>query len=143
MGLIQNIYNYFRGCPLIDEQARLRFNSLGAQPSEYTIDDEGPENPVIMRYMDGSTLRIKSFSLGSRMEYGEDERVNISNSGYFEQLQAWVEAQNHRRDYPQMDPGQRPMKLEALTSGYLFTTEAATARYQIQLRLTYYQKGER
>ena len=143
MSISQGLHDYFRACPLIDRKNRLNFNSLGAKPTEYSIDDEGPENPVIKTYVDGGSLRFRTFSLATRAVYGEDERVNISNSGTYEQLRAWVEEQNRLRRFPQMDEGQMPHRLEALTDGYLYTTDTNTARYQIQLRLTYYQKGAR
>ncbi len=143
MGLAESIWAYFRACPLIGTRERLSFNCLAAQTCEFAIDDEGPENPVVKSYMDGSSLRVKTFVLASRQSYGADARENLSKSGFFEQLAAWVEQQNRLHILPQMPEGQEPCKLEALTAGYLFSSEGDTARYQIQLRLTYYQKGGR
>lgn len=143
MGLAESIWEYFRACPLIDREERLSFNCLAAQPCAFGIDDEGPENPVVRSYLDGGSLRARTFVLASRQSYGADARSNLDKSGFFERLAAWVEEQNRLRRFPQMEAGQQPRRLEALTAGYLFASEGDTARYQIQLRLTYYQKGGR
>lgn len=142
MTLGETLWDYFRKCPLIDQQNRLNFNALGAEPSECTIEDT-PENPILQQYMDGSTVRAKTFVLGSRLSYGLDARMNIESSGAFEALRRWIEQQNRAKQFPALEEGRRALKLEALTDGYLFTSEEDTARYQIQLRLTYFEKGER
>ncbi len=142
MGLAESVWAYFKACPLISGQ-RLSFNCLAAQTCEFAIDDEGPENPVVKTYVDGGSLRVKTFVLASRQAYGADARNNLSKSGFFEELADWVEAQNRLHNLPQMADGQEARKLEALTAGYLFSSDGDTARYQIQLRLTYYQKGGR
>ncbi|MFV0413870.1 MAG: hypothetical protein ACK5L3_11510 [Oscillospiraceae bacterium] len=142
MSLSESLHSYFKACPLIDSAGRLNFNYLGAKTTEYTI-EEVPETPTIKQYVSGSSLRQKTFYFGSRESYGEDARIQIGKSGFYEQMAEWVEEQNLKKTFPDMAAGKRAMKLECLTDGYLFASEADTARYQIQLRLTYFQKGER
>lgn len=142
MSLTENLFNYFRACPLVDTANKLNFNFLGPEPTEYTI-EEVPETPIVKRYVSGSSIRQKTFYFASRESYGEDARVQIENSGFYEQMQAWVEKQDQKRVYPVLLDGQRAMKIECLSSGYLFTSEEDAAKYQIQLQLTYFQKGER
>ena len=38
-----------------------------------------------------------------------------------------------------LEDGKRPIKIESLTSGYLFSATEDSARYQIQCRLVYYE----
>ncbi|MFV0351428.1 MAG: hypothetical protein ACK5JF_03840 [Oscillospiraceae bacterium] len=142
MSLTENLYKYFCACPLVDTANKLNFNFLGEKPTEYTI-EEVPETPVIQQYVSGSSIRQKTFYFASREEYGQDARVQIEKSGFYEQMQVWVEEQNRKRRYPCMLEGQTAKRIECLSSGYLYTSETDTARYQIQLRLTYFQKGER
>lgn len=142
MKIADSLWNYFRKCPLIDKRNRLSFNALGNEPTEFSIEDE-PENPVLCQYIDGSTLRAKTFTLASRQKFGLNARLNIENSGFFEALCSWIEQQNRQRNFPALTEGRQALKLEALTDGYLFSNEADTARYHIQLRLTYFDKGER
>lgn len=142
MNMADNLWEYFRQCPMIDRQNRLSFNALGTETAEFSLEDE-PENPVLRQYIDGSTLRAKTFTLASRLQYGLDARLNIEQSGFFEKLRRWIETQNRLKNHPVLEKGQQALRLEALTDGYLFTNETDTARYQIQFRLTYFEKGER
>lgn len=140
--MVDELRAWLRSCPLIDSKDRFDVNYLGAEPVCYTV-DEVPTTPIIKKYLDGSTLRQKVFVVASRDAYGANVLQNIANSGFWEQFTEWVETQNAHRQYPSMRDGQTPRKIEVTTSHYLFESGADTARYQIQMALTYYQKGER
>lgn len=140
--MIDAIRCWLRACPLIDRKDRFNVNYLGAVPICFTV-EETPNSPVVRRYLDGSTLREKTFVVASRDDYGEDVLINIANSGFWEKFSDWVERQNRSKRFPLMSHGKQPQKIEVTTSHYLFEADATTARYQIQMKLTYFQKGER
>lgn len=140
--MIESIRTWLRDCPLIDKKDRFNVNFLDADPICYTV-EETPTSPIIKRYLDGSTVREKAFAVASRDEYGGDVLINIANSGFWEQFSDWVEQQNKSKNYPQMAEGQKPMTIEITTTHYLYEASATTARYQLQMKLTYFQKGER
>lgn len=140
--MIDEIRQWLRKCPLIDKGDRFNVNYLGADPLCYTL-EETPNIPILIQYLDGSSLREKIFVVASRDEYGADVLVNITNSGFWEQFEKWVESQNRKKSFPKMGENQTPRKIEITSSHYLFETSETTARYQIQMKLTYYQKGER
>lgn len=56
------------------------FNAIGPEIAEFSTEDE-PENLILCQYIDGSTLKSKTFVLASRQEYGLDARLNIEKSG--------------------------------------------------------------
>lgn len=57
-----------RTCPLLDEDGKVRVNFLGETPIEYVI-EEVPAEPIVKRYVDGSSIRQVLFIFASRDEY--------------------------------------------------------------------------
>lgn len=136
--IIDKIREYFLKCPLIDELARINVDYLGVDPVEYTIDSV-PSETIIKQYVDGGTLKQYVFVFGSREYYGSDTLQNIENSGFYEKFSEWIENQSDIGNLPLLEEKKRPFKIEVLTSGYLFDTSEENARYQIQMRLVYYE----
>lgn len=136
--IIESIRNYFLSCPLLDEFARLDIDYLGVDALNYTIDSV-PSETLIKQYVDGGKLNQYIFTFGSREYYGADVLQNIDNSGFYEKLTVWIEEQNENEIYPILGDNQDPLKVEVVTSGYLMGATENLARYQIQLRLTYYE----
>lgn len=141
MSITQSIYNFIRACPLIEKGIRVRFNRLGDLAQEFSVEDT-PEDVIVQRFI-GSSIRQKTFYLTSRESYSQDQRVNIEKSDFYEAFQEWIEEQNRIKNFPVLGGNKRSVKLECLTSGYLYAAEEDTAQYQIQLRLQYENKGER
>ena len=56
MDIIRAVYDYFKSCPLLDGEGRVRVNFLGDRPVEYVI-EEIPAEPIVKRYVDGSSIR--------------------------------------------------------------------------------------
>lgn len=141
MSISQAIYDYIRGCPLIENNIRIRFNRLGSNPQEFSI-EETPEDIVVKRYI-GASVRQKTFYLTSRETFSQDQRTNIEKSDFYERFYAWIESQNKAKNLPILEGDNKALSITCLTSGYLYTATDDTAQYQIQLRLEYLHKGER
>lgn len=142
MTFAQGFYDYFRDCPLFDKKNRLNFNYRGVKPAQYTI-DAPPSGPPIKRYMSGSVIKEKLIILGSVESYGENAMVQIQSSGFYEALEAWITEQDNLKHFPETPEGTVPIRLECLTDGYMMEADEKSARYQIQLKLTYQQGGKR
>lgn len=140
--MINEIRTWLRNCPFIGDDDRFNINYLDASPICFSI-EETPNSPVITTYLDGSTIREKNWVLASTQDYSPDSLQQLANSGFWENFSAWVEKQNKQRIFPQMDEGQIPRKIEISTTHYLYQADTNTARYQLQMKLTYFQKGER
>lgn len=136
--IIENIRNYFLKCPLIDKKSRINIDYLGVDAVEYTIDSV-PSDPILKKYVDGGALKQHLFIFGSREYYGSDTLQNMENSGFYEQLNSWIEEQNSIGNLPILGKNKESTKIEVLTSGYLFDASEETAKYQVQLRLVYYE----
>lgn len=137
-GMIEAIRNYIAACPYLAEGRILGVDRLGADPIEYSIDTV-PCEPVVKRYTDGSSVRQIEFIFGSREAYGPDVLQNIMNSGFYEDFADWIEQQEDLRNFPDFGPYRSVQSIEVLTNGYAFEVGTDTSRYQIQLRITYYQ----
>lgn len=122
---------------------RLAIDFLPKQARTYSVDTV-PCKEEIKRYMDGSSLRQFLFVLSSRNFKGDNISQNADNLAFYEAFAEWVLQQNQTKNFPQLGTGRTARKIEVSTSGYPFQIdENGTARYQIQLRLEYFQKGTR
>ena len=140
--IIKVLSDWLDTCPRIAAGV-LRAEYLGKTDNDFTIDTV-PTEPVIKRYIDGSTLNQFAFVIGSRQAYGEDTLQNIANSGLFEDIATWIRQQNATGTLPQLDDGMTATKVEALTTTYLIedNPDIFSARYQIQCRLTYFKEAD-
>lgn len=137
--ILESIRNFMLQCPYLEEMAPVYVDYLDNEAVSYTIDSI-PNTPVIKEYTDGSKLKQFLFVFGSREFYGPDYVQNIENSGVFEKISAWFDDMTENNSLPALSDGKIPIKIETVSSGYVFGTTADTARYQIQARLIYYEE---
>ena len=137
--IIDALEKYFIGCELLKDGA-LRVDYLGEKPVEYTI-EVLPCDPVVKRYLGGSTVRQYLFAFGSREFYSQERLQNIQNSAFYERLADWVETKSKSWVLPELPDGMEAQQLEVVSSGYLFDGSMTNARYQIQLRLLYFKEA--
>lgn len=138
--IIAILQEYFEACPLLCGR-RLNVDYLPKKPIAYML-SPSPADSILTQYHGGAALRQYVFVIASVALYGEEVLTNLANSGFFEQLEAWMRKQTRRRRLPQLPAGCRAMRLEALSTGYLYDASATEAHYQIQCRLVYYQGGD-
>ena len=141
MTIIESVREYLKACPLL-EDGLLRVDFLPEEAATYSV-DVTPVTPVVKRYMDGSSVRQFLFTLATRTYYGEFIRQQLDNLAFFDQFEEWIDEQNRAKALPDLGEGRQAQRLEVTTSGYVFAADTETARYQIQCRLTYFQKGAR
>lgn len=137
--IIDALEKYFIGCELLKDGA-LRVDYLGEKPVEYSI-EVLPCDPVVKRYLGGSTVRQYLFAFGSREFYSQERLQNIQNSAFYELLADWVETRSMSGILPELPDGMEAQQLEVVSSGYLFDGSMTNARYQIQLRLLYFKEA--
>lgn len=118
---------------------KIKVNNLDETPLSMTI-DQVPANPVIKKYVDGGSQRQTIFVLASREEYDAQTWKQIEAANFYENLQEWFEEQNYNKNLPTLDNGFHALRIEVTSSGYLFSSDKKTARYQIQCKLIYYKE---
>lgn len=138
MTIIESVKNFILNCPYLGELARVNVDFLPECPDTYSI-EEVPTQTVIKRYLDGSSERQFLFTFAARLNYSDEVRNNIDNSGFFEDFANWLERCTEKDIFPEMSEGMTPSKIEAISSGYLFDVsgDLSNSRYQIQCRLIY------
>lgn len=119
---------------------RLDVDFLDEEAETYSVDTI-PCEEIIKRYKDGGTVRQFQFAVSSRRFYEQNIKQNLSNLQFFEDLAEWAENKARLRELPEMDKGRTPQKIVVTSTAYPFiVSEDGKARYQMQMRLEYYQE---
>ena len=141
MKIIEALKDYISKCPYLEEFSEsINVDYLSDAYGSYSI-EEVPTGPIIKKYINGDSERQFDFIFSSRESYGADVLQNIENSGFYEDFSTWIEEESFNNNLPDLGEGREPIKIEVSTTGYAFQTDINQARYQIQLKLIYLQKG--
>ena len=134
--MIEKIRKYFIENDIIDENSRINVDFLGEEPTEFALIPI-TVNPILEKYIDGSSLRQFQFQLLSCNYYGADVMQNITNSTFYEELYKMIEKYNRLKKLPDIDGIE---SIECLNSGGIVNAQTNTARYSIQMKITYFCK---
>lgn len=142
MTIIDSVKAFILKCPYLEDLEHINIDYLKSEDGAYSIEEE-PTDTIIQEYVDGSSDRQFVFVLATTMLWNDEVVNNISNCGFFENFQNWLEDCSVNEDFPEMPQGLEPYKIEAMSSGYLFgvNENQQLARYQIQCRLLYSKEG--
>lgn len=122
---------------------RLSVDFLPEEAKSYSVDTV-PTTEIVKRYLDGSSIRQFLFCVSSREFYSDNIAQNVDNHAFYEGLAAWLERKSKLRQFPNIGTGRTVRSIEISSTAYPFVVdEHGTARYQLQLKLTYFQKGDR
>ncbi|MBY6932285.1 hypothetical protein [Clostridium botulinum] len=113
-------------------------NYLGAETDSFSL-EEIPCEPILKKYLDGSTKRQFRFAFCSREPYGQEVIQQIDNSGFYEKFSDEIEKKNNNGILP-IDDNIEPLSLKVTSSAYVASNDEDTAMYQINLNLSYYKK---
>lgn len=138
--MLEAVSAWLQQCPLLAGQ-RINANYLGADALDWAL-IEAPTTPVLTRYMDGSTLRQKAYALTAVQDYSPDLLMQLAASGIWEGISEWIQAQAfYRKNLPDLGEGKTCTKVEVTATHSIIYSSAQTARYQLQIMITYFQKG--
>lgn len=118
---------------------RLDVDFLDNDVETYSVDTI-PCPEVVKRYRDGSCVKQFQFAVASRNVYDQNIAQNLENLQFFADLTEWIEGEARLRKLPEMDGNRKAQRIEVLSTAYPFVvSEDGKARYQIQLKLEYFQ----
>ena len=138
MTVIECLRNWFREYEGLS--GRFSVDLLDEEAGTHSIDTI-PCEEVLKRYVDGSTRKQYQFAVSSRRFYEQNIAQNLENLQFFEDLTKWVEHKANARELPVMDNGRTALKIVVTSNAYPFIiSEDGKARYQLQMRLEYFQK---
>ncbi len=132
--MIEKIKDYFiQNIQLAQEFENILVDFIGDEAITYTIEPI-PVEPVIRPYTDGSSLRQYVFQFGSREYYDNGVAQNIENLDFYERFKNEIETKNRNGVLPDVEGIQ---SIECLTDGTIQDVQNGTAKYIIQMRITY------
>ncbi len=131
--MIEKIRKYLIENEIVDEECRVNVDFLGENPTEFAIIPIAV-NPILKKYIDGSSLRQYQFQLISCNYYGADVMQNMANSKFYEELYDKIESNNDDGILPDIKGIE---SIECLNNGAILDVTTNTARYSIQMKITY------
>ena len=131
--MIEKIRKYLIENEIVDEECRVNVDFLGENPTEFAIIPIAV-NPILKKYIDGSSLRQYQFQLISCNYYGADVMQNMANSKFYEELYDKIESNNDDEILPDIKGIE---SIECLNNGAILDVTTNTARYSIQMKITY------
>lgn len=145
MSIISSLYDYLLTCPFLKQVDGYTMLYVDYSKDDETVTyslNETPCNPVIKTYVSGNTVNQFLFTISSIENYGSDSELNTSNLKFYEDFSEWIRTNNKNTLLPSMEADKNPTKIECLTGGYMLNnaSNGQSARYVIQMKLTYDQK---
>ena len=132
--MIEKIRDYFKSkVTLAKEFDNILVDFLGEDATSYSIEPI-PVEPVLKSYADGGSLRQYVFQFGSREFYDDSVAQNINNLGFYEKFQEEIETNNKNGVLPEITGIQ---SIECLNNGTIQDVQSGTAKYVIQMKITY------
>ena len=129
---------WLRTCPTV-ERARVFGADYLGEAESYSLD----VTPTALRYRENilgemvlRETQEQNFVFASREPYGDQFQQNLENLAFFQDVVAWIIAQNNARNFPAWDGGDVVAIVPTL-SAYPIAMGSAYARYQIQIKVTY------
>jgi hypothetical protein len=132
--MITEIREYLKNLSIVDSFTRINVDYLGETPTEYVIEPI-PTEKVIKKYTDGSTLNQYVFQFGSREYYSSDVVENMQKSTFYEDFEKCIRWNNDNNILPNI---QGIQSIECVNVGSIQDTGSDTAKYAIQMRITYF-----
>lgn len=143
--IMEGIREFIKECPCIQIyldalRTDVNIEYLEEDGKNYSIESE-PVKPVVKSYLDGSAVKQFAFIFASRESYGRESIENLANCGFYEEFADWIEECNRNKVFPDIGEKREVTKMWAATTPYVFDTVEATAKYQIQVMMQYYQRA--
>lgn len=140
--IIESIRNFIKELICLEtfnNAIRVNVNYLEPNVDTYSI-EEMPIEPILKKYIDGSSIRQYAFIFTSREPYSSDVIQNIDNSGFYEKFADEIETKNDNEEFPVLDDNLETLEIKITSTGYAFAVSEDSAQYQINLRLKYLKK---
>ena len=117
----------------------ININYLPAKTDNFSI-EEIPVNPIVKKYVDGSSIRQFQFVFCSREPYGAEILQNIENSTFYEDFADEIEKKNNQGVLPLLADNLEARSIEILSNAYTVSVTEDTSMYQINLNFKYYKE---
>lgn len=121
------------------EGGRINVDCLPAELASYSLDSD--PSYTVTTYMDGTQAVERTYVIASREAIGDDIAQNAANLEWYDNLAAWIRRQRRARNWPDIGKGRTVSNISVVSTPYPFVvSEDGEARYQIQIKLNYYEE---
>lgn len=132
--MVEKLIKYFKeNITLTEEFNEILADFLGEEATAYSI-EVIPSDEVLRPYTDGGGLYQLVFNFCSKEFYDESVTQNINNLKFYERFSNEIEEKNRKKIFPEIDGIQ---SIECLNNGTIENIQNGTAKYGIQMRITY------
>ena len=132
--MVEKLIKYFKeNITLTEEFNEILADFLGEEATAYSI-EVIPSDEVLRPYTDGGGLYQLVFNFCSKEFYDESVTQNINNLKFYERFSNEIEEKNKKKILPEIDGIQ---SIECLNNGTIENIQNGTAKYGIQMRITY------
>ena len=135
--IMEEVRWFLRTYPPLAE-GKLHVDFLPEEARSYSV-DAVPAKEIVRSYVDGSTHRQFLFVVASREFFGDEVRQQLDNLDFYNGFSEWLRKQTMTGQLPDLGAGRKAIAIETTTIGYVLSTEADRARYQIQCRMDFLQ----
>lgn len=139
--MIEKIRDYIAECPYLDEFTKVNVNYLVDKVNAYSVNEDSGYNPVLEPRIYGNDEMQFLFSFDAKFYWNEETENNIDNSKFFEKFRDWLEDNNSKGKYPEIE-GIEPLTIGAITNGFIYATNSDEAIYRISCSFTYEKEGK-
>lgn len=118
---------------------RINVDCLPAELATYSLDSD--PSYTVSTYLDGTQAVERTYVIASREAIGDDIAQNTANLEWYDGLAAWIRRQRRARNWPDIGKGRTVSNISVVSTPYPFVVnEDGEARYQIQIKLNYYEE---
>lgn len=139
--MIEKIRDYIAKCPHLDEFTKVNVNYLVDKVNAYSVNEDSGYNPVLEPRIYGNDEMQFLFSFDAKFYWNEETENNIDNSKFFEKFRDWLEDNNSKGKYPEIEDIE-PLTIGAITNGFIYATNSDEAIYRISCSFTYEKEGK-
>lgn len=135
--VLQGIKEFIETYPDLKAFPKIDMEKLEENATAYMIENV-PADPIVKKYVDGSSIRRCVFAISSREFYGDVE--NLETHAFYEGFSSWMEECSSSGNLPDIGENMEAMSVKATTGAYVYNAEGTKAQYRIQCVLNYYKK---
>ena len=133
---------WLRTCPVFVSTAYFGADFLKDDPNQfalYSVPSTLATRENILGDIKLRPVQAQNFVIAYRAPYGSQVVQNLDNVLFFQKVEAWIWAQNAAHNFPTWDGGEVESIVPTITPT-IMEAGTATARYQIQIKVTYHIK---
>lgn len=135
-----SVRQWLRTCPAFSSNDYFGADFLRDDPqisALYSVPSSMRLRENILGDMELDPVQTQNFIIAYRAPFGSAVQQNLDNLQLFQQVSAWIWAQNAAHNFPTWEGGEITSIVPTITP-VIMEAGTDTARYQIQIRVTYH-----